>query len=717
MTMKLLRYRVKNFRSVADSGWIETGDVTALVGTNESGKTNLLLPLWKLNPANDGDINTTADYPRRRLSELRRAKPQPVFIEAVFDADDPFAQRLSELTGSSPEDLREVFVARDFEGEYQVSFPAASAPRTVPAARVRRLLTEAMDELGNLAAIVNPGELGNRVVAAIAECLERIPGDEHDEIGKADLDDLTTRLDAVSVNAPSASSTITRRFARLKGDLRAIRDELSRPLPAEAPGVFELVTNSLPRFVYYSDYGNLDSEIYLPHVIENLRRTDLSAKERAKAQTLKVLFTFVGLSPEEILELGRGAADRSVDRAAPPDDIDAIAEKKKLRSILLQSASSLLTEKFREWWNQGAYRFRFDADGDHFRIWVSDDKRPEEIELEGRSSGLQWFLSFYLVFLVESKEGHEGSVLLLDEPGLSLHALAQRDLSFFLESLAETNQLIYTTHSPFLVNAHRLDRVRRVALAPDGTTTASEELRASDTEPGQRGSGYAVHSAVTLGVAESLLVGSDPVIVEAPSDQHYLTAIKAVLSNAGRLRAGRELVFAPAGNAKGVKPVASLLLGRAGPLPIALFRSDQSGRALAQSLRSTLYADSPQRVLLVGDFVSVADAEVEDLIPREILVRELDRWLRSAETQFGDVVRDRQAIVPQIEQWAKLQQVELPVAWKEELGKRVAQALLSRGPEALPAGTVDLWQRIFKRFTIEPAPTQGTATGGTAASA
>ena len=50
--MKLKKYQVTEFRSVDDSGWIETDDVTALIGTNESGKTNTLLPLWKLNPAN-----------------------------------------------------------------------------------------------------------------------------------------------------------------------------------------------------------------------------------------------------------------------------------------------------------------------------------------------------------------------------------------------------------------------------------------------------------------------------------------------------------------------------------------------------------------------------------------------------------------------------------------------------------------------------------------
>ncbi len=82
----------------------------------------------------------------------------------------------------------------------------------------------------------------------------------------------------------------------------------------------------------------------------------------------------------------------------------------------------------------------------YFRIWVSDDKRPEDIELEGRSTGLQWFLSFYLVFLVESQSSHKGAILLLDEPGNSLHPIAQRDLSAFFENLSKTksNFLYYS---------------------------------------------------------------------------------------------------------------------------------------------------------------------------------------------------------------------------------------------------------------------------------
>lgn len=458
-----------------------------------------------------------------------------------------------------------------------------------------------------------------------------------------------------------------------------------------------MVLDELPQFVYYSTYGNLDSEIYLPHVIANMQRTDLGLREAAKARTLKVLFEFVKLSPKEILELGREFKDpNDPNRQPTQDEIDKVSAKKKERSILLQSASTLLTTQFREWWRQGEYRFRFEADGDHFRIWVSDDKRPEEIELEGRSSGLQWFLSFYLVFLVERADAHESSILLLDEPGLSLHPLAQRDLSEFFDGLAKDNQLLYTCHSPFLVDADRLDRARKVYVGSDGTTKVTADLGASDGDIAQRGAAYAVHAALGLSVAESLLLGCEPIIVEGPSDQLYLTAIKSILIAAGVLKPGRELVFPPAGGAKGVKAVASILGGRDGVLPVALFDSDSAGQATSKSLRDGLYASEPGKLLGVEEFAGVSDTEVEDLIPPTLVAKELDRWQRTPDTPFADVLRAGSPIVSQIEAWAAHWGIELKKpGWKVELAKRVKQQILKDGPAAIDPIYLDRWSKLF----------------------
>ena len=74
--MRLERFRVTNFRSVIDSGWISCDDVTTLVGVNESGKSNILLALWKLNPASGGEIDALHDLPVTKLSDLRNKKPE-----------------------------------------------------------------------------------------------------------------------------------------------------------------------------------------------------------------------------------------------------------------------------------------------------------------------------------------------------------------------------------------------------------------------------------------------------------------------------------------------------------------------------------------------------------------------------------------------------------------------------------------------------------------
>lgn len=83
--MKLKKYRVTNFRSVEDIGWIDCDDVTTLVGVNESGKSNLLLALWKLNPARQGNIDILHDMPVSKLSTLRE-KPQKslLFLQNLF---------------------------------------------------------------------------------------------------------------------------------------------------------------------------------------------------------------------------------------------------------------------------------------------------------------------------------------------------------------------------------------------------------------------------------------------------------------------------------------------------------------------------------------------------------------------------------------------------------------------------------------------------------
>jgi AAA ATPase-like protein len=693
--MKLNKYRVRNFRSVKDSGWLEVDDVTSLIGVNESGKTNLLLPLWKFRPAQEGEIIPTADYPKKLFGEIRDNPAAYCFIETELDCSSD-SEKLAQLTGYPAEQMRRLLVAKHYDKKFRWSLPDAERLETLPASEIFEHVESAKRELESSTSLKGEGNLREELTSVISAWLTSFK--DATSVDATQIKSLISKIRKCFPAEVMKTSVLIPRCEQLFLYLNEKLALLARPVPNEIDGVWAYILSKLPKFVYYSNYGNLDSEIYLPHVVENLTREDLGAKESSKARTLKVLFKFVRLEPQEILELGQefeDPADR--DREPTSEEVEEIAIKKKERSILLQSASSKLTEKFREWWKQGDYRFRFEADGNHFRIWVSDDLRPEEIELENRSTGLQWFLSFYLVFLVESMDSHSNAFLLLDEPGLSLHPLAQRDLSDFFDNLAQVNQLIYTTHSPFLIDADRLDRARKVFVNETGTTEVSPDLRAASGRTGE-GASYAVYSALNLSIAESLLLGCTPIIVEGASDQHYLTTIKSLLIGSGKISPSRELVFPPSGGVKTAKSVASMLGGKAEELPKMFLDGDGAGSAFAENAIKNLYSGDREKIKLVTDFGAIENGEIEDLFPKEFLAECVDRVWRQSEKMFQDNIDMEKPIVDQIENWAAGEDIELVLGWKVDLSKEVKRRALDKGITSFDDQTIERWKKIFDWF-------------------
>lgn len=692
--MKLKQFRVTDFRSVKDSGWIDIGDVTSLIGTNESGKTNLLLPLWKLNPAQDGEIEPIADYPRSRYAQLKEAKEKPIFIRARFEAAPDLATSLATSIGAKASELDVIEVSRDFTGGHRVAFPNMKSPRAQSEKATGWTITYWRQQLQKIAAADDQqGILKTRIDTALAEALAKVPKADHGpqelgEVCSVITSAVTSDELATPIGKPAASviATLSQRAANLEVE------------PGECQGVLSAVLKALPSFVYYSNYNNLDSEILLPRVIEDMKRTNLGPKEQARTRTLKVLFDFVQLSPEEIMELGidPGANYASYDQV----QLDQIAAKKTEREILLKSASSRLTKEFRDWWKQGEYVFDLQADGSFFKVWVADSKRPEPVELEGRSTGLQWFLSFFLIFLVERKESHTNAVILLDEPGHSLHPLGQRDLFRFFGNLSKTNQIVYTTHSPFLVNPDHLDFVRAVYIDDTGATAVSSDLRAGTNPKQTTSSIYPVHAALGLSVSETLLQGCQPVLVEGVSDQVYLSAIKTLLIRKKKLAPKRELVFIPCGGAKGAATVASIVTGKDQELPFVLLDSDSVGVSAAKALQTSLYADSPGRVLLVGDLVDMARAEIEDVIPRDLIMSVITRYLPRTDDDDFDVVCDPKApLIPQVVAYAEKNGLELKPGWKVEIANQVKGRLLAQADSILKdEDQLAVWTSLFGAF-------------------
>lgn len=620
--MKLQRFKVTNFRSVIDSGWIYCDEVTTLVGVNESGKSNILLALWKLNPVTGGNIDILHDMPVSKLAELRDKKDKTFFIEAVFTLGKHF-ELFRDKFGMHFQDTDEILLKRNYDGQYAWDF---------------------------------------------------CDKEWHKQI--------------LSLTEPS----------------RGESGENIQP-KYTYQDILNFIKEYLPKFVYYSNYGNLASEVYLPHAIKWLKGETITGfpTNEDQIRTIKVLFDYVNLKPEEILKLGENAAaiaQQEGHRNSPnKEDIMQVNRNKEQRSLLLQSASAKLTKDFKDWWKQGNYTFKLDADGDYFRIWVADEKRPAAVPLGLRSTGLQWFLSFFLVFLVECQGNNKNAILLLDEAGLTLHPLAQKDLSLFFNKLAETNPIINSTHSPFIIDTDNIDRCRVVYSDDHGETVVSENLRAGSEKSGLK-SVYAVHAALGLSVSDVMLQGSQIVIVEGVSDQYYLSAIKNVLIRNQRITPQKEILFAPAGGVRGVPGITSLVASKTDDLPFVILDSDSSGVDFRRKLENGIYKDSKARIICIKDITSIDASEVEDLIPFDIIEKKILTFLQvDDEEEESFEYESGKPLIPQIEAYTKEQGIELPFGWKVDLAKTFKKKMLGNRSQKITDAYLKMWEDLFKRLS------------------
>ena len=686
--MKLIRFRVTNFRSIKDSTWIDCSDVTNIIGINEAGKSNALLALWKFNPTDKAEINLLEDLPRNEYSSLKNSCQELPFIEVIFrlEDDDELLKKLIKITGRRKEELSEIHIKRFYSGEYSYEFPHEETITELPSKEFITFIEEKTNAISKISTESKVEKHYKATVESILNCYI----DELQQIVMIDknlLQEFISNTENTGAK-PSAKSEIQPIVNDVLKYFREQMELLSRP-QIRCDEVWQQVFSLMPNFVYYSNYGNLDTEIYLPHVIDNLERNDIAGAVAAKVRTLKVLFDFIGLNPKEILELGNDSANLS------QDEIEKFNKKKEERTVLLNSASSKLTKEFKQWWKQGNYVFDLRADGKFFKIWVSDEKRPEKVVLEARSTGLQWFLSFYLVFLTQTKTNLKNTIILLDEAGLSLHPLAQKDLLAFFKNLATTNQIIHTTHSPFLVDTNNIDSVKIAYIDNDGYTVISNDLRAN-SDPKRDTSVYAVHAALGLSVSDIMINGCQPVIVEGASDQYYLNAIKTYLIASGLFKPSKDIVFMPAGGVKGVSAIASIVSAK-GELPYVIIDGDTSGTSFKDKLKKDLYKDEEHKLICLKDFVEGLEAvEIEDIIPFSCISKAIDRLFRSVDDfEFDEVYDSKKPLLSQIEEYAQMNRVQLPKGYKVEIAKFAKQKIINMSEKEKE---VDVWIKIFEQI-------------------
>lgn len=678
------QFRVTNFRNIDDSDWIPLDTVTAFVGRNESGKTALLKALHKSNPATPNPYSPQHEFPRDRLTR-EFTEPDDWAVCAVeFNIGPQLTSELAHLAATVPQT---VTYTTYYGGHYDVAFTPAPAEDEPAGAEV----VTALNMLRSAATKIKAtGDEEDTTVQTIRTDLLNWADswkDKFSAIGKlkgdaaavATLGTLRTETNS-KANPHTATAIETFSHALDAMVKRAAASPVWRQMD-------EVTVKHRPVFIYFDRYGVLDSAIHLPRFLEHLT----SQPTEPRVRTINAMFKHVKLSAKQLVDLGKSKAEiaRAKGEAYTDVMIEEDRQNKDLRAIWCNSASIDISKRFSAWWKQRRHKIRYDVDGDFFRIWVADDRRPDvELELESRSAGFQWFFSFYLVFLVESEEGHRDAVLLLDEPGLQLHPTAQQELIAFFEELAKTNQLVYTTHSPFLIDGDHLERVRPVTEDETGHSKITLDGWPKDREtifPLQAAAGYAM--------VRGLFQHKNNVLVEGMADYFYLHGLSLLCNATGRTSLPEDIYVTPCGGAKMVGNLAALFLGQ-NVRPLILLDSDDAGRARRNALMKELYVGYTQEIIMLGEVLNTTDCEIEDIVGEALMLPEVNK-LASKPIKLTTPDRAKGSLVDHIKAAATRLAVTLPDGWKAEVARRLVTQWASAKLDTIPANVLDRASTLF----------------------
>ena len=629
--MQLTQVRSRFFRNIVDSGNVDIApDVTALVGKNESGKTALLSAIYRFHPVYPEDSFTLGqDYPRwRKVRDTRSgaiAKATP--ITCTFTLDDDDLEAVTVALGPGVISERSYSGSIPYEGEHTVTLTVDEQ------AALENLYTDE-ETPPALRSVLGAG--------SIAGALEQASSLEAAE-------DSGYTAEAVALFVKAAHQRLANNASAWHRAVRILRDRE-------------------PKFFYFSNYQTLPGRIAL---------TDLNGEEEEP-----------GTSPIQTARALLALASTTAGALSVEDFEERKAE--------LEAVSNNLTEQVFEYWKQNPdLSVEIDLDkttlhhpngqqaiASHLDIRVKDRRHGFTNNFSARSTGFQWFFSFLAAF-TEFENYPHGVVVLLDEPGLSLHGRAQADfLRFINERLAPVAQVIYTTHSPFMVETARLDRVRIVEdRGPDtGAVVTDEVLSVTDD------SLFPLQAALGYDIAQSLFVGPDNLLVEGTSDYTYLTLVSDYLKEVGRTHLDERWRILPAGGATNIPAFVALI----GTNLHATVLIDSTPAAVAKIKTFTNKGLlSPKRLLLTDTFSDgVKDSDIEDLFsPGDYL--KLYNAAFDTELKVGDL-NGQDRIIARI-----ARATESPF---NEHG-RPADALLRKRDTFLPAFSETTLNRFEQLFT------------------
>jgi predicted ATP-dependent endonuclease of OLD family len=290
------------------------------------------------------------------------------------------------------------------------------------------------------------------------------------------------------------------------------------------------------------------------------------------------------------------------------------------------------------------------------------------------------------VFIVEAEAEHVNSILLLDDPGLYLHGTAQAKVVEFLEKLSQDNQVLYTTHSPFMVDVNHLERARAVYEDENGTTKVSE-----DVWPRDKDSLFPLQAALGYQLAQALFISKRQIIVEGLTDLWLLKALDQALRSMGRTGLRPDLVIVPCAGVTKLLPLASMLVGHDVEVA-ALLDGDEPARKKGKKLVEKLLAGEDRKCLFIGDFADNADAEIEDIFPEDQYLSAVREAYPNVRLSFTESEKALSGVVKKVEALFERKGLGRFDTWKPAA---ILRDRILESPETVADSTVTLIDQIY----------------------
>ena len=593
--LKLKSFRVVNYRSIEDSGDVPVNGYTALVGKNESGKTSCLKAIHKFNPTQPEPFDGLREFPRNRFHEFKGDEP---VVSLTFILSDDEVHKLGTINQRF-KDSNIVRITRDYTGGYKFEFPEIDNPPHVTKEIAANLLGQ-IKEAGSSSLGGTPAgkplqeqlvEVLNKIIAGMSDTFDARASDQKNNLIQQ-LQDVRSMITYADTSADTALvvDVIDQVIQIINGDT--------------LPEVQAYLRQTMPKFIYFDNYSIIQSRIHIPSYLQKLKTGVLTPEDK----TTRTLFRLVKLDPEILMKLGNveGKTPERVQK-----DIDE-------RSVRISRASMVMSGDLAEIWGQKRNRVEFRLDGDFIRIWIADVE-GSTIELEQRGKGFQWFFSFYAIFNGESEEGHKNAVLLLDEPGMNLHASSQASLVKFLRKLSKKNQLIYTTHSPFMIDMDALDTVRTVSESRGTGATVSADAWSKDKE-----SLFPLQAALYYSVSQPLLAAQNNLVVQDITDFWYIAGFSDMFRQNNLAHLSDKVVITPAGGASNCV-LLSAMLSTHNQNVCVLLNSDSIGQKVKEDLLRSKILQQSKIVYINQVAGNRREMEFEDLFPEEFYLNYVNR--------------------------------------------------------------------------------------------